>query len=234
MAEPPAGPAGPPPLLLAMDTATATGGVALLRGPTVLGEETWQAGGRQTAQILPAAARLWERAGATAGDLRAVAVALGPGSFTGLRVGLSLGKGFALALGVPLLGVPTLDAVAHQHQDAGGTLGAVLVAGRGQYYLGVFRRRAGRLARRGAYVAGTAAEVADRLAAERRPFVCGEVGPELLAALAGRLGATFRVPTPAATLRRPAFLGELAQRRLATGDVPDAATLQPIYLRRTT
>ncbi|MGH2371592.1 MAG: tRNA (adenosine(37)-N6)-threonylcarbamoyltransferase complex dimerization subunit type 1 TsaB, partial [Chloroflexota bacterium] len=136
-------PAGP--LLLALDTSTSVGGVALCRGATVLGEETWLAGGQQTSQVLPAAARLWERAGHTAGDLQVVAVATGPGSFTGLRIGVSLGKGFALALGLALVGVSTLDVIAYQHRQAPSPLCAVVGAGRGRCYAGFYERRRGGL-----------------------------------------------------------------------------------------
>ena len=77
-------------------------------------------GGQQTSEVLPAAVRLWERAGITAADLDAVAVSAGPGSYTGLRVGFSLAKGMALARGLPVVAIPTLEAVAYQHRDGRG------------------------------------------------------------------------------------------------------------------
>ncbi len=226
-------PETPGPLLLALDTGSGVGGVALCRGPVVLGEETWQAGGQQTSQVLPAAARLWERAGVTAQHLQAVAVGTGPGSFSGLRVGLSLGKGFALALGIPLIGVATLDAVAYQHQGAGTTLCAVVGAGRGQYYTALYRRSRGALLRLGEYAVVTADELAERLTTAGRVFVGGELSAELVAFLTRRAGGTLRCASPAAALRRPAYLAELAMGCLSEGPPPDAASLQPIYLQRT-
>ncbi|HEX2324992.1 MAG TPA: tRNA (adenosine(37)-N6)-threonylcarbamoyltransferase complex dimerization subunit type 1 TsaB, partial [Chloroflexota bacterium] len=126
--------------MLALDTASASGGVALVRGRAVLGEACWQVGGQQTSEVLPAAVRLWERAGISAADLDAVAVSAGPGSYTGLRVGFSLAKGMALARGLPVVAIPTLEAVAFQHRDAAARLCAVVDAGRGQLYVARFER----------------------------------------------------------------------------------------------
>lgn len=230
------------PLILALDTASSVGGVALCRGPHVLGEETWHASGQQTAQILPAAARLWERAGVTAQDVQGIAVGTGPGSYTGLRVGLSLGKGFALALRIPLVGVPTLDAVAYQHRECGTILCAVVDAGRGQYYTASYRSGRGgaqgesppELQRLGEYAVVTAEELAERvMAAGPEVYVGGELSPALVSRLAARAGATLRCAAPSAALRRPAFLAELARARLAGSTQADAETLQPLYLRRT-
>ncbi len=230
------------PLILALDTASAVGGVALCRGPHVLGEETWHAGGQQTAQILPAAARLWERAGVTARDVQGIAVGTGPGSYTGLRVGLSLGKGFALALRIPLVGVPTLDAVAYQHREAGSVLCAVVDAGRGQYYTAFYRSGHGvphggarsELQRLGEYAVVTAEELAEHvMAAGPGVYVGGELNTALVGLLASRAGAAWRCATPSAALRRPAFLAEIARGRLSAISPTDAETLQPLYLRRT-
>jgi len=227
---------GPGVTLLALDTATASGGVALVRGTVVLAEEAWQSGGRQTATVLPAAARLWERAGLSPGDLDAVAVSLGPGSYTGLRVGLSLAKGFALARGLPLVGVPTLEAIAYQHREASPRVCAVVAAGRGMYHVGTFVRRRGGVVQEGGYAVLDPAELAARLAAATRPaLLCGELYPDLVASLraGGPPAPRVRFATPAAALRRPAFLAELALARLGGVRPADAAALQPLYLRRT-
>jgi tRNA threonylcarbamoyladenosine biosynthesis protein TsaB len=234
------------PVVLALDTASGTGGVALVRGQVVLGEETWQTGRQQTAEVLPAAVRLWERAGLTPDDLDAVVVSAGPGSYTGLRVGFSLAKGFALARGLPVVAVPTLEAVAYQHREAAPRLCAVVDAGRGQVHVATFERDREGVVQQGEYAVLTPDELAERLAGEARPvLVCGELYPGLAAALGtletpergGRLGSPAGAPlarlaSPAATLRRPAFLAEIALSRLARGEVGDAAALQPLYLRR--
>ena len=232
--------------MLALDTASTSGGVALVRGRAVLGEESWQVGGQQTSEVLPAAVRLWERAGITAADLDAVAVSAGPGSYTGLRVGFSLAKGMALARGLPVVAIPTLEAVAYQHRDAAARLCAVVDAGQGAALRRPFRAQGGGRGggpraggpgggprQRGQVAVLTPDELAGRLAAERRPLlVCGELYPRLIDPLRAEAAPGVRFVSPAGALRRPAFLAELALLRLAAGAVGDPAPLQPLYLRR--
>jgi tRNA threonylcarbamoyladenosine biosynthesis protein TsaB len=99
-------------MILAIDTATDWVGLALHDGSSVLAEFGWRSRRTQTIELAPAVAQLWARTGVSAGDLSAIAVAIGPGSYTGLRVGLALAKGMALGQNLPLIGVPTLDIVA--------------------------------------------------------------------------------------------------------------------------
>jgi tRNA threonylcarbamoyladenosine biosynthesis protein TsaB len=220
-------------VILALDTSSRVGGVALTRGQDILGEETWLAGGSQTAQVLPAAERLWTRAGLAPADLHAVVVATGPGSFTGLRVGVSLGKGLALSLEIPLYGVPTLDVVAHQHRYVNALLCAVVDAGRGQRYVGWYRQAQGRLRRTAEPQVLNGEELARAAAASRRPvFVCGELAPDDLRRLRDAAGSGLRAATAAGGLRRPACLAELGRWRLARQAPTDAAALQPLYLKR--
>lgn len=239
-------------IVLAIDTSTQAGGVALCRGRHVLGEDTWQAGTHQTAQVLPAAQRLWQRAGLAAGDVRLVVVATGPGSFTGLRAGMSLGKGLALALGIPLVGVPTLDALAYQQTAAGATptrLIAVVAAGRGHFYAGTYGIVRGQLRREHGFAVWNGDELrATTRGARRDTIVCGEIdvsdvalpGQPSRAGVRGRSeqaepasdGTPVAVASPAAGVRRAAYLAELGRWVFATEGAPEAALLQPIYLRR--
>jgi tRNA threonylcarbamoyladenosine biosynthesis protein TsaB len=107
-------------LILSLDTTTRTGSVALLRGGTIVSEQ----GGdplRDQAERLPAdLAAILERAGVALGDVDAFAVATGPGSFTGLRVGIATMQGLAMATGKPLTGVSAFDALAELAGSAGG------------------------------------------------------------------------------------------------------------------
>lgn len=231
MIDPWAPPDVEPPLVLAFDTSSKVGGVALCRGFDVLGEETWLVGASHTVQVLPAAARLCERAGVAVSHTRLVVTALGPGSFTGLRVGASLGKGLAVALGAALVGVPTLDAVAHQHRATSGNLVALVDAGRGQVYAGTYRGGSRGQVRRGEYQIFSDDELLAHVAAlSGGGWVVGELSPERVRALTAL--PKVRVASPAGTLRRPAYLAELGYARSLAGAVPDAAALQPLYLKR--
>jgi tRNA A37 threonylcarbamoyladenosine modification protein TsaB len=132
--------------LLALDTSTLTAGIALYGAGGLLGETSWSAGRAQTTAILGETARLLELAALRPVDLGAVAVATGPGAFNGLRVGLSTAKGLCFALGLPLLGIPTLDAVAYPHGGYGHPVRAVIAAGRGRFVSALYDWPGGELA----------------------------------------------------------------------------------------
>src|ERR1044071_9883455 len=99
-------------MLLALDTSTAQMGLAIYDGSQIISEYAWRSALRHTVELAPAIFESLKRCGRTMEDIQALAVALGPGSFTSLRVGLSLAKGLALSRHVPLIGIPTLDILA--------------------------------------------------------------------------------------------------------------------------
>ena len=99
-------------MLLALDTSTRTVGVALYDGVQVLSELVWNSKDYHTVELAPAVAETLSKSGVAIEDLQALVVATGPGSFTGLRIGLALAKGIALVRHLPLIGIPTLDVLA--------------------------------------------------------------------------------------------------------------------------
>ena len=119
-------------MLLAVDTSTRTIGLALYDGVQVIGESVWRSYNHHTVELAPAVAEMLSRSGIDASGLQVLAVALGPGSFTGLRIGLALAKGMALVRHLPLVGIPTLDILAAAQPVMAITLAAVLKAGRGR------------------------------------------------------------------------------------------------------
>jgi tRNA threonylcarbamoyladenosine biosynthesis protein TsaB len=120
-------------LLLAIDTASRVTGLALYDQAGLHMEQLWLSGDNHTVELMPYIVRACGQQNLTPSALQAVAVSLGPGSFTGLRVGLSVAKGLALALRIPVLGVPTLDAMAYAHSREVLPVCAVLPAGRGRW-----------------------------------------------------------------------------------------------------
>ena len=216
-------------MLLALDTSTERIGVALYDGGRVLAECAWRSGRRHTRQLAPLVDEVLGRVGATMGQVQSVAVALGPGSFTGLRIGLALAKGLAVGRGLPLLGVPTLDVVAAAVSPQSGfpTLAAVLPAGRGRLAVGWYRLGDAEWQPQGAPELLTAAELTQRV---RKPtVVCGELQAEERRRLARKYRSVLLL-SPAACARRPAYLAELAWQRLQAGQSDDPAALAPIYL----
>ena len=96
-------------MLMAIDTATRGASLALYEPGRVLAEQTWQTKDNHTVEMMPSLVDMMGRQGLNPSQLTGVAVAIGPGSFTGLRIGLAAAKGLAMSLDVPLIGIPTLD-----------------------------------------------------------------------------------------------------------------------------
>jgi tRNA threonylcarbamoyladenosine biosynthesis protein TsaB len=221
-------------MLLALDTATRQAGLALYDGEAVRAEVTWISGVHHTEWVAPAIEEALKRIRATAADLTAVAVTIGPGSFTGLRVALSLAKGIVAARDLPLLGIPTLDVTAYPHLEAGRAVCAVLQAGRGRLAYAFYGPEATRAAFEGtvpaiADVWGVIAAVNAR--AEPEPsLVVGELTPAEQRYLVKNAGERSRIAPPALAVRRPGALAELAWRRFQAGDVDDPQALEPLYL----
>src|SRR5258706_13887175 len=125
-------------MLLAIDTSTAQVGLALYDGTQVLSEMTWITRQHHTTELAPALSGLLSRCAVSMDMISALGVAVGPGSFTSLRVGLSLVKGIALARHIPVIGVPTLDIIAAGQPAGKRPLVAVIQAGRTRIAFGVY------------------------------------------------------------------------------------------------
>src|SRR5919198_1834343 len=128
-----------PPLLLALDTATGIASLGVHDGERVLAETTWLAGREHSTHLLVEVDRVLVRIGRTAANLTGLVVARGPGSFTGVRVALSVAKGMAAALNIPLWGVSTLDILAHAAGIVDLPVRPVVDAGRGRVATALYR-----------------------------------------------------------------------------------------------
>lgn len=217
-------------MLVALDTSTRYAGVALCDERGMLAELAWLAGQNHSVHLLPNLQRLLELNGAASADLRAVGVALGPGSFNGLRVALATAKGLCLALDLPLLGVGTLAATAYSHRLGGRPICAVIDAGRGQTYGALFAEDDEGWPAEGYSGILPLAELLPRV--ERPTLFCGELGCEARQLIAAELGHLAILASPALAARRPGALAEMAWRRWSAGESDDLARTQPIYLRR--
>ncbi|HQE94191.1 MAG TPA: tRNA (adenosine(37)-N6)-threonylcarbamoyltransferase complex dimerization subunit type 1 TsaB [Anaerolineae bacterium] len=211
-------------MLLAIDTATARASIALHDGQTLRSECTWEATQRHTTTLAAHIAQMFETSAVTSADLTAVAVCIGPGSHTGVRVGVALAKGMAISCQLPLIGVSTLDILASAQPADDKPLYAVFAAG---------RKRAGYARYRwadGLWRAETEVAVVswDELSARivEPAVLVGEIE-----AVALPVPASITLPAPACHLRRAGFLADLAWGRLRAGDIDDPATLQPLYAR---
>lgn len=215
-------------MLLAVDTSTAQVGLALYDGPQgqVVAEYAWRSSQRHTVELAPAVFELLDRCGVAVESIHALGVALGPGSFTSLRVGLSFAKGLALSRQLPLVGVPTLEILASAQSPSRLPLVVAIQAGRGRLAAGWFEG-----SKKGWKAQGPARVVTiDALMDEMNTpaLVCGELTFEQRQKLSRKAGA--QLASPARCLRRPAILAELAWLRWQAGDVDDEASLAPIYV----
>lgn len=214
-------------MLLALDTSTRSIGLALYDGIQVLSESIWMCQDYHTVELAPEAARSLDKSGYTVADLEVLAVAIGPGSFTGLRIGLAFAKGLALAHRLPLMGVGTLDILAASQPLQEVPLAAILQAGRKRLAVGWYQAVDTAWQPVGELEVMSVEELHDRI--NKPTLVCGELS-ETEQRLLSRKRKNVILASPAQSVRRPAVLAEIAWARWQAGQVDQAATLEPIYL----
>ncbi len=214
--------------LLALETATGSASAALWRDGEVRDVEHTPPGVSIAAALLPAVDSLLRRAKLRVQDLAAYAIGIGPGSFTGLRIGVSTLKGLAFGSDAPVAAVPTLAALARAAGVGGEPVVALLDARRGEVYGGAFRRQGEVSDLRLPAGVWTPGELAARLPAHCR--LVGEGAPLVWDELVRALGDGVTV------VREAAFdavqVAELGARVLAQGGGISAEALVPSYLRR--
>ncbi|MEM8533513.1 MAG: tRNA (adenosine(37)-N6)-threonylcarbamoyltransferase complex dimerization subunit type 1 TsaB [Chloroflexota bacterium] len=215
------------PMLLAIDTSTVQTGLACYDANGILGECSWFSGRDHTTQLLPQLHLLLQHLGRTPNDITAVGVALGPGSWSGLRVGLSIAKGLALACQARLLGVGTLDVIAYQHFQSGIPIYPLIRLGRERFATATYADTAP-WQRTSAYRNLTLSELVADI--DGRAYFCGDIDSEVQASLQKGLGQDALFPGIATNLRRSGYLAELAWKRLQCNESDDCITLEPIYL----
>jgi tRNA threonylcarbamoyladenosine biosynthesis protein TsaB len=215
--------------ILSIDTSSGQGGLALYDGRR-LSTRSWPADRSHTTTLLSEIHHLLDGADAGVRDLAAVAIATGPGAFTGLRVGFGVAKGFHLATGVPLIGIPTLDAAALGFATCGIPVVAVVGAGRGRLVWASYNTNPEGLVQSRPPRNGTMGEFIEELRESVPALVTGEIDDDQ-AGLIARLEGVSLPPAPLRT-RQPGALAELAWRRWRVGNVDEARAIEPIYLSR--
>lgn len=212
-------------LELSIDTASALASIALTREGRLVAEQTWDCGRDQSRQLLPAIDALLTQLGFSKDGLRAIFICIGPGSYAGVRVGVSTAKGLSFGLGLPIVGIGRLEIDAYAFAATGAPVAALHKAGRSDFAWASYASDPDwhelappRLTPKEALI--------DELPDDA--LITGDIDAALAEQFRAR-GVHFA--TDAATIRRAALLAELGWRRLTAGRTDDPNSLEPLYLR---
>jgi tRNA threonylcarbamoyladenosine biosynthesis protein TsaB len=215
--------------ILGVDTATWRASVGLVIDGRVAAEQSLSTTGNHAAALLPLIEAVLGRAACAVHALDAVAVSSGPGSFTGLRVGVSVAKGVACATGARLVAVPTLEALARTVADHDGVICPVLDARKGELYAAAFAACAGQLTRIATDALVTPESLLDTL-----PTPCvvlGDAVERYGALFQSRWGERVTVLPFATHAPRGGVVALLGRERLLAGETADLQQLEPFYIR---
>lgn len=214
-------------MLLAVDTSTQTIGIALYDHPQVIAELLWKSKNHHTVDLAVAVKDLMNKCDVAPIDLSLLVCALGPGTFTGLRIGLAFVKGLALSLKIPVIGVPTFDFLAASQPLSLHPMACVLPAGRSRLAVSWYTSDGATWGiHRGPKVL-TPETLSDQI--EGPTIICGEITTDDRQILS-RKWKNAMVISPAASIRHPAMLAELGWQRWEDGQRDDPVALSPIYL----
>ncbi len=207
------------------------GSVALLSNGRCLAEYSLDVVTTHSQRLLKQLERIREDVGVEWPELAGLAVSLGPGSFTGLRIGLSVAKGLALAVGVPLLGVSTLDGLARQVIAPQGTkICALLDARKQEVYAALYEcGENGRPIRTSGDLVLPPERLAEQLTGP--VILVGDGGIVYRELFCNKLGKTPLFAPPSSHFPRAATIGRIGEELLARGEILDPASCVPIYVR---
>ena len=208
--------------VLAVETSTLAGGVALLDDDRLVGEYLLDVRVTHSERLMTAVDRVLADAGFSVGDLDGIAISIGPGSFTGLRIGLGTVKGLAFGRRIPIAAVPTLDAMAAGLPFAALPVCPVIEARKGELYASRYTWEGTRMRREWDYLALSPRELDARL--QEPVIVLGDGATQITSRFARVAPVGRRLPSPA-------VVAELGLERLRRGETVPAGELVPLYLK---
>ena len=218
-------------MILAFETSAKAASVALLEKGKLLGESYQNTGLTHSQTLLQMAEDMLKTCGKTPADVTAVAVASGPGSFTGVRIGVAAAKGFAWGGELPCVGVSTLEAMAENLGAWQGYIVPTMDARRSQTYTAIFRAEGGKLARLEEDQAISYEDLGEKIKNFQEPiFLVGD-GAEMCYNMLKEVALGLVLPPEHHRHQRAAGVALVAEKVLATGARPDGGSLTPNYLR---
>jgi len=220
-------------IVLGIDTSSYVNTVGLADGDRILADRTFPAKTDSLEQIVDNIDTTLKNAGMRLKDVQGIGVGLGPGSWTGIRVGVTVGKMLAFSTGKLIAGVPTLEALAYSARHQSQLICAVISAGiKDAVYAAFYRARSGVIIRDGDYYAGTVTGITGML---KEPVVLVGNGVELYRQTIADEAGSLKIKIKALeALPGGAAVASLAAQRLKRGERDDALSLTPLYLKEST
>lgn len=213
---------------LSIDTSTRSASIALSQQGKMLWEQTWWSEQNHTTELLPSIQSLLEKAQRPMNELESIVVAKGPGNFSSLRIGISLAKGLAISLGIPLFGVNTLLIEAFPYLNFNELVYAALDAGRQELIWAPFSRSTDSFQ----MSPETVSSVDVFLSNVKTPsIICGEGIRAKATDFDSHIGPGVTIMDTAPSTRRASVLAYLGAQQLQRQAADEAHTLQPIYMR---
>ena len=217
--------------ILALETSAKAVSAALSEDGRILASGYQDTGLTHSRTLMPIVEHLFRNTGLTRADCDAVAVAAGPGSFTGIRIGVAAAKGLAFAAEKPAVGVSTLAAMARNVAFADGLVLCAMDARRSQIYNAVFLAENGHLTRLTPDRAIALEELAQELREDSRPKLVVGDGARLCFDFLSNAGLPCRLAPPHLIMQNAASVALEAEEAAAAGGLISAQDLQPVYLR---
>lgn len=214
---------------LAIDTSTDFAGVALTDEGKLISEFTWHSGQNHTIELIPNIDMLFKQKKMEIKSIDVVFVANGPGSFNGLRVGLSSAKGFASALNIPLIAISTLEIESIPFAYTGLPLCPIHNVGRGEIAVALYQQTTDWQCLETEHITNADALINSL---NTKTIFCGEIPQSVIEQLQKNTGGLAMIPDSTTRLRRPGYLSKLGWQRFLKGQKDDPRSLQPIYLRQ--
>lgn len=215
--------------ILSFDTSGKSFSAAIVIDGHISGSETLLTGETHAKQIMPAIDRLFSATGIRLSDIDMIAVTRGPGSFTGIRIGLGVAKGIGFAAGIPLAGVSTLDAMAWPLRHSASTVYVLTDARRSEVYFSRYRFRNGKLIEKSAEMAGKPDQVVEIVG--DNPVFCGSGAFEYMDRIEAFLGKKIDAVNPDSIINA-SDIAMIAEYEASWCEITDASKLVPVYLRR--
>jgi tRNA threonylcarbamoyladenosine biosynthesis protein TsaB len=217
-------------IILGIETATMTGGLALIDEGKLIAEYTLNMKTTHSSRLMPALDWILKDVSLDKNQIDGIAVSIGPGSFTGLRIGLATAKGLALGLNIPLIGVPTLDALAHNVPYPVYQVCPVLDARKKEVYSALFQCENDVLVRKSPYQVISPADLANQI--HEKTVMLGDAIDVYRELFKEKLRELIVFAPDAQRLPRAAVIAEMGLAKLKAGEVLDLASSEPFYIRR--